>query len=320
MFVKFDCGVNANHASKVLNGVPFDTSCPEVMHMRVEMARSDMKSEGGPDRSRAERAPQVYHHQPPPPGHGGRGYQPSYGGMSHPPPLGSDAYSGGGFDGYSAQQGLDSRKRGRNDPGSVDTLVLLGQVEKGFTERQLEDFFMQLPGYVAFRSNERVGGGFVKFVSPKLAQDAIGLAATSGIEAQMARSSMNVGDAGGQDGGGGKGYGGCSVGKGGGKGYDGYGKGYDRGSRDTAPTKRVRNDPPGTIDTLVLLGQVEKGFTERQLEDFFQQVPGFLAFKPNARVGGGFVKFHTPEMAAEAIEIAGSNGIEAQMARSSMGS
>mmetsp|Transcript_956 Transcript_956/g.2382 ORF Transcript_956/g.2382 Transcript_956/m.2382 type:complete len:266 (-) Transcript_956:22-819(-) len=247
---------------------------------------------------------------------------------------------------YAAEWDDGSRKRPRGEAaGPIDTLVLLGQTEKGFTDRQLEDFFRQLNGFVAFKSSARVGGGFVKFASPELAGEAMELAAQSGIEAQFARSSMNTGPDLGAGAGAGahvypagqppppsypcwnaRGYenpvdglGGPPMGMGMGfESHDGHEAAMGLQPMAMMPPKRARTEDPETIDTLVLLGQTEKGFTEQQLEEFFRTVPGFIAWKRNPRVGGGFVKFASPQLARDAIDTAAASGIEAQVARSSM--
>lgn len=313
MFVKFDSVASAMECQKALNAQPFDTAIPDQV-MRVEMARSDMKTHasGVPPPPRYDPPPETTWSET-----GSTAGQ--FLGKIHA--LNAEAEVGGAHGAaYSGPPAVGrKRHRGSEDPLAIDTLVLLGQLEKGFTEHQLEDFFAQVPGFVAFKANSRVGGGFVKFSSPALAHEALETAAQAGIEAQMARSSMNT------------------------PGYGGHGGGavpppatMDEPAEWTqppppayppapawnggiAPPKRARGgEPSGSVDTLVLLGQLEKGFTDTQLEDFFTTVPGFLAYKSNARVGGGFVKFASPQLAVEAIEIAASSGIEAQMARSSM--
>lgn len=284
MFVKFESIAAAMAAQKALNGHPFDTAVPDQL-MRVEMAKKDMKTTGGtPAPPRIESPYDNFGHN--------TWSEGPIGAAPTQPYLGPPG-------------GPRKRPRGVEDPNEVDTLVLLGQLEKGFTENQLEDFFSQVSGFLAFKANARVGGAFVKFTSPAAAHAALETAASAGIEAQVARSSMN---------------------------YTPNepdwvqppppsvpplrAPAWDRGG--APPGGKGRYEPPGSVDTLVLLGQLEKGFTESQLEDFFSQVPGFVAFKPNARIGGAFVKFSSPAMAQEALAIASDSGIDAQVARSSM--
>merc|ERR1740117_203509 len=163
MFVKFDYADNAVAAMKVLNNHPFDLQYPEQL-MRVEIARSDMKK---PAEAVPRAAPaQVYHppvYQPPPPRHA-----PPVAVYHHyqPPPT---VYAGG--------PPPAKRPRSGEDPGSIDTLAIFGATEKGYTEQQLEEYFAQLPGFLLFKPNRKVGGGFVKFASPHLAHDALEAAA-----------------------------------------------------------------------------------------------------------------------------------------------
>merc|ERR1719453_2396417 len=74
----------------------------------------------------------------------------------------------------------------------------------------------------------------------------------------------------------------------------------------------------GAVDTLAILGADKAGFAESDLEHLFSECYGFLAFKPNSKVGGGFVKFQTPALAAVALAQAVSQGLQAEFARSSM--
>lgn len=311
VFVKFDNADDAVAAMTVLHNMPFDLQYPDQL-MRVEIARSDMKT---PAAAVPRSAVQAY--QPAPPRHAHPVYN------QPPPPVYAPTPVT-----YAAASGPPSKRaRTEEDAGSVDTLALFGATEKGYTEGQLEDYFAQLPGFMCFKGNKRVGGGFVKFETPELAMSALGAAIESGLEAQIARTSMSS-PAGDQ-----------AVG-----GYDSYGGSYhnDRGYApaphysDPAPPPRGGGGGGGSkrgvrgglhtaaklggamVDTLILQGVTEKGWTSDTITDVFRNVPGFLTFKANPRVGGGFVKFADPEHAMDAIEVAANHGIEAQMARSSM--
>mmetsp|Transcript_61003 Transcript_61003/g.106250 ORF Transcript_61003/g.106250 Transcript_61003/m.106250 type:complete len:177 (+) Transcript_61003:160-690(+) len=173
---------------------------------------------------------------------------------------------------------------------------------------QVEDFFAQIPGFVAFKGNRRVGGGFAKFASAAHAVEAIEVAAQSGIEAQIAKSSMNS-------------FNGAN--------YAEEMNNFEQQQRYEPPPRyetyeRSRYDSPRGgggghgVDTLILQGVTEKGWTTDSLRDFFSDVRGYIAFKANPRVGGGFVKFASHDDAMDAIEVAAKKGIEAQLARNSM--
>merc|ERR1719323_1329467 len=87
------------------------------------------------------------------------------------------------------------------------------------------------------------------------------------------------------------------------------------------PPKRPRlGDNPSQVDTVAIVGAAEQGFDQASLQDFFSQLPGFIAFKANSRMGGGFVKFESPTLAAQAMATAYEQGIPADMAKSNMSS
>jgi len=298
MFVKFDYAENAEAATKVLNNVPFDLQYPTEV-MRAEMARSDMKSPVSP-------APRQVHtqaytaypaHQPPPPRHA-------------PPPM--SAYSVP-MVATKYTQGQPPSKRPRGEEGGIDTLAVLGATEKGYSETAIEDFFQTQPGFICFKASKKVGGGFVKFQSPELAWEALQVAVESGLEVQMAKSSMSSPD----------------VPKDGLEQYEHWqpappremhygGLQSDRGLHGPRAASSKRNGGASGVDTIILQGALEKGYTFDTLQDLFSQFSGFVAWKANPRVGGGFVKFIDALHASDAIEEARNHGIEAQMARNSM--
>merc|ERR1712216_420565 len=126
----------------------------------------------------APRPPPMQVYQPPPPGFSGYG---NYG-------IGLDQF----VEPPRKWQRVEAAvvNGGGHGREGIDTLAVLGAVEKGYTEAQLEDYFTQLPGFVAFKASNKVGGGFVKFISPDAASDALAVVSTSGLEVQWARSSM----------------------------------------------------------------------------------------------------------------------------------
>merc|ERR1712137_1366548 len=78
------------------------------------------------------------------------------------------------------------------NPANVDTVAVVGAVDAGFDERAIEAFFAQLPGFIAFKQNPTMGGGFAKFASAALAAQAVALAKEEAIPADMAKSSMGT--------------------------------------------------------------------------------------------------------------------------------
>jgi len=174
LFVLFDHPRNAAGAIDLLNGQMYDRSQPGEP-MRATMARSNM-------RSSTPSAPA--HHaargwgggappgQPPPP-------------ASPPPqfyPVNVAVDTGGGT----------KRPRIPEDPSRVDTVASVGAKEAGFDEATLRAFYQQMPGFVEFKSNPRMGGGFAKFASADLALQAVDMARSEGIPAEMAKSSMGA--------------------------------------------------------------------------------------------------------------------------------
>lgn len=90
-----------------------------------------------------------------------------------------------GFGGHGQQQ----EERGRD---VADTLCIMGLAEKGLSENALNDYFVQLGGFVALRySGKGSGSCFVKFASPGDTEAAIHATRESGLSSQMARSSLN---------------------------------------------------------------------------------------------------------------------------------
>lgn len=308
LFVLFEEPAYAHAAIEVLNGQQFDRAMP-AEPLRATMARSNMRSTSGPAAAAAAAAaaaglaapPSYYGRsgawggappgQPPPP--------------STPPPPGHPGTNGG-----ARVVPPPSRARSQEDPSQVDTVASVGAAEAGFDEASLRAFYQSLPGFMDFKGNPRLGGGFAKFTSAALAAQAVELAQAEGIPAEMARSSMQ--------------------GPGGG--------GAPRGgspppqmiiapvaARPAAvphtvpPPKRPRiPEDPSQIDTVASVGAVEAGLDEASLAAFFQQLPGFVAFKGNPRMGGGFAKFESPELAAAAVQASQEQGVPVEMAKSSM--
>lgn len=189
------------------------------------------------------------------------------------------------------------RPRMPEHPGEVDTVASVGAAEAGFDEAALHGFFASLPGFVIFKANPRMGGGFSKFETPELAVQAINAAQENGIPAEMAKSSMNVGGAGGQPP----------------PPVVAPPPGHGHG------TKRPRMaENPNQVDTVASVGAAEQGIDEASLHDYFAGLHGFIMFKPNPRMGGGFAKFDSPASASEAVVCAQQQGVPAELAKSSM--
>jgi len=199
---------------------------------------------------------------------------------------------------------MPRRPRGIEGPSDVDTAASVGAAEQGFDENALRAFFMSQPGFLAFKPNPRMGGGFAKFETPTLAGQAISAAQQRGIPMEFAKSSMNV--AGSQPP------------------LPTYPAAYPPAAAQQpvpppSSAKRPRAaEPLGGVDTVASVGATERGIDEAALCGFFAGLPGFVAFRANPRMGGGFAKFQTPALAVQAAALAQQRGIPAEMAKSSM--
>lgn len=278
LFARFETPNSAYNAIAALNGQVFDRLCPGEP-MRVVLARSNMKSDKPPSRTLSN---EIQHSV-----------------MTYPPissyPVGNNA-TNLGMPSANATAGTGKRQRSQGDSAEVDTVASVGAAERGFDEATLHAFFMGLPGFVTFKANPRMGGGFAKFETASQAVQAIAAAKQQGIPADMAKSSMGAAPA-------------------------------VAPERQPLPPeqhlhlKRHRvTENPAQVDTVACVGAAERGFDEVSLQCFFRDQPGFLHFKANPRMGGGFAKFETPALAVQAIMKAQEHGIPADVAKSSMSS
>eukprot|EP00930_Biecheleria_cincta_P035544 TRINITY_DN24445_c0_g1_i1.p1 TRINITY_DN24445_c0_g1~~TRINITY_DN24445_c0_g1_i1.p1 ORF type:complete len:296 (+),score=62.47 TRINITY_DN24445_c0_g1_i1:46-888(+) len=229
LFALFDSAMNAQAAIEVLKDQAFDRFS-EGEPLRVVMARSNMRNVapsttdrsghrgGGYSNSAGhasssgygnsggyssndyasngygDRAPRS---QPPPPSTpypGNRAYPPA---QRAPPaerqyaPPAERRWSYGQAASAPSQPVSGKRARHSEDPSSVDTVASVGAADAGIDEEHLHSFFAQLPGFVVFKGNPRMGGGFAKFQTPQMASEAIRAAEAEGIPAARARSSMS---------------------------------------------------------------------------------------------------------------------------------
>jgi len=343
LFVQFDSSSTAQEAIARLNNQVFDRNSPGEP-MRVVMAKSNMRTHDIVPRGQyGTQQSQPLWGMTPPIGHsspyrGGGGGASSYGGSFVGSGAGTNhggsAHQSWAFsepsEAFGGQRGA-KRSRLSENPNSVDTVACVGAAEAGFDEFSVQAFFTALPGFVAFKPNPRMGGGFAKFASPHLASEAVAAAESDGMPAAIAKSSMTALPHGhgqpppppafgaaelqhevARSKGGVYAAGACGGGQppppptayhgAGGKGQKPY---------------RTPEDPT-TVDTLACEGAREAGFDDVALQAFFMQLAGFLVFKPNPRMGGGFVKFSSPSQAAEALTAATEHGIPTAIAKSSM--
>uniref|UniRef100_A0A7S4QHG5 Uncharacterized protein n=2 Tax=Alexandrium monilatum TaxID=311494 RepID=A0A7S4QHG5_9DINO len=69
------------------------------------------------------------------------------------------------------------------------------------------------------------------------------------------------------------------------------------------------------LNTITVLGARDKGLTIEQLQQWFQQRPGYAAIKVNERIDGVFVKFNSGAEAAQAMADANEMQFRAEWAR-----
>eukprot|EP00927_Polykrikos_kofoidii_P070912 TRINITY_DN67280_c0_g1_i1.p1 TRINITY_DN67280_c0_g1~~TRINITY_DN67280_c0_g1_i1.p1 ORF type:complete len:403 (-),score=56.67 TRINITY_DN67280_c0_g1_i1:156-1301(-) len=195
-------------------------------------------------------------------------------------------------------------KRGRVDAldADMDTIIIMGVQEKGYTEESLRTFFGSIPGYVTLQISKGAGHCFVKFSSHEAAVAA--LETSSNLEPQMARRSLTLdsprepipaetprGSWGASQG--------ASAGK---------GKGSTHQMEDAG-------------DTLCIMGVGDQGLTESALGHFYEQIDGFLGLRlaPGGRGGGlCFVRFKSSADAQAALQATQSQGLDVQMAKTSL--
>jgi len=300
LFARFDSHESAQAAIAVLHNQPFDRNNP-TEPMRVVMAKSNMRTNeppaptsGGYPVQQWQIVPTQY--QPPPPGKGG-----------------------GTLNGAFGDARPAKRPRIPENPTQVDTLACVGATEAGFSEATLEAFFSRLPGFTAFKGNPRMGGAFVKFATAVEATQAMVVAEDHGIPAAIAKSSMSAPPAG-------AGTGGATVAPTIVPAFQAS-QPYQQEWTPSLPAdqgaasrpKRFRMpENPAEVDTVASVGAAEVGIDETTLQKVFMALPGFLAFKPNPRMGGGFAKFASADLAAQAIASVQEQGVPAAMAKSSM--
>mmetsp|Transcript_24679 Transcript_24679/g.37509 ORF Transcript_24679/g.37509 Transcript_24679/m.37509 type:complete len:334 (+) Transcript_24679:99-1100(+) len=281
LFALFDTPDNATYAISMLDGNVFDRISPGEP-MKVQMARNNMRT------TVSQQAPPV-----------GRTWGPDV--RQPPPPTTPHPY---GYD-----TGAPAAKRPRVVDPTVDTVASIGANEAGYDENALRAFFEAQPGYLEFKGNPRVGGGFAKFSSPQLAVQAMQTARNEGLPCDMAKSSM-----------------GAPAGAAAGAGLTPRTVAPYRALAAAPPaagdawgTKRPRiPEDPNQVDTIACVGARDAGFEESALHTYLSQLPGFMVFKPNPRMGGGFAKFSSAAAAVQAVQMAQEQGVPAAMAKSSM--
>jgi len=367
LFAKFDCPRSAHAAISALNGQPFDRNSSYDQPIRAAMAKSNMRSGSHHAAHGADAGHSRYqqHSQAQ-----GQGYNQGGGGYGGGAGYHHGGYSANGdhqqHQGYSAasppglrpqmqqasydynappsseKPGGGAKRSWPTEGNQVDTVASVGAADVGYDMETLRAWFACQPGFLEFKGNSRMGGGFAKFESVALAADAIAQATQEGLPAAFARTSMQSTAASRPDAQHESKWDQQYVQQphqqqmqpqqqqmlqpqtthhSGQYPVEGKQQQADSGMAPAWQQKRQRtHENLPDIDTVACVGALEAGFDECMLQSFFSEIPGFVAFKPNARMGGGFAKFMSVEQAIGAIQLARETGIPIDMARSSMGS
>lgn len=201
---------------------------------------------------------------------------------------------------------------------SLTTLTILGMRDKGLHSEEMKRWFTTQPGFVAMQENERIDGMFVKYTTQGQAQQVITEGNQRfGFGAEWARRNLDD-DRGGAGGGGGGGGG--SHGGGGGSFHQFAGAAVaslpqsypPQGSFGPSKRQRVQT---GELDTICILSMKEKGLTPSDVQQWFQELPGFVAMQVNERIDGLFVKFNTKEAAEKALSDSNARSLGSEWAR-----
>lgn len=109
-------------------------------------------------------------------------------------------WDSGGAKGSWSKGAKDQTKGKAKDPNGDeypgDTVVIMNFAEKGYSEDSVMEYWPSLPGFVALRIAAPTGKGqgahcFLKYSTPKVAQQALDGALAQGWDATIARNSLN---------------------------------------------------------------------------------------------------------------------------------
>jgi hypothetical protein len=188
LFAKFETTADAENAIAMLTSVPYDQDDLSSYAVRAELAKSEM-GDGA-----AQLASTPRHMKG-----GARGAGFDAAAMMYPsdnfyPPMGFAGGKGAtrasvGFMARANPYGYEGARKGKGaeDPNSIYTIAVLGLEKKGLTFDVVESVISSLPGYVQHRSDSKINGVFAKFESPASAKQAVEIANSQGIGAEMAR-------------------------------------------------------------------------------------------------------------------------------------
>jgi hypothetical protein len=202
-----------------------------------------------------------------------------------------------------------STPRGKSGPESICTITILAMREKGLNSEEMKSWLTGQPGFVALQANERIDGLFVKYASAHQAQQVMTEGNQRfGFGAEWAR--RNLDDDKSSAGGGGQPQsfhhqGWAAV---------GVSPQVQPQQGYFGPSKRQRVQT-GELDTICILSMKEKGLQPSDVQQWFQELPGFVAMQVNERIDGLFVKFDGRATAEKALADSNGRSLGAEWAR-----
>mmetsp|Transcript_55369 Transcript_55369/g.125904 ORF Transcript_55369/g.125904 Transcript_55369/m.125904 type:complete len:238 (+) Transcript_55369:58-771(+) len=192
LFAKFETPTDAENAVAMLATVPYDQDDSSSYPVKAELAKSEM-GEGAaqvtPSPRYGKGAPRAMGFEAVPQMTQVYGADNYYSPASFAGGKGA-ARAAGGFAARAAPYGAAdvSRKgKGMEDPNSIYTIAVLGLDKKGLTFDVVESVIGSLPGFLQHRSDAKINALFAKFDSPASARQAVEIATSQGIGAEMAR-------------------------------------------------------------------------------------------------------------------------------------
>jgi len=221
LWVRFDCPETANAALPFIDGQPFDLRIPSAAlwgaHAKTDLNPEKLRPRQdwpvsrfdepqlaqGRNGSNSHMAPQQEAKMVPPPARGGNS-QASSGGQQQPwqtlesgegssAPWNTSTVTQSWKRSPDRSEAVPWNKRSRTEgqiSDEIDTLVVMRPHDMEMNDQLLHEYFQQIEGYCGLR----MGGAncFVKFSNPLLARSAVATATQSGLQAELAKTNMNV--------------------------------------------------------------------------------------------------------------------------------
>lgn len=187
----------------------------------------------------------------------------------------------------------------------LTTIIVLAIREKGWSLEELQQWFTSQVGFVAMQVNERIDGIFVKYSTASQAQQVMAEGNQKfGFGAEWARRNLDDDKS--------------SHGASAYQGYAGAAAGVAPQLNPQpgyyGPAKRQRAQT-GELDTICILSMKEKGLQPSDVQQWFQELQGFVAMQVNERIDGIFIKFNSSAAADKALQESNGRSLGAEWAR-----